>query len=366
MTALQAAPRAASHAGALLLVRQGLAYGALFGVALAGFESLAAMPAMSPLVEGVLFMAKLVAMWGVCGVIMAWTAQAVGGRLRARWVALIFLVEALLLAYAWGNVLGARQFSERLLGFSVSPSTSTAYNLWILLVYGGAFFGFCLIGRRMARARDVLARAEIERSRTTALLHEAQFEAIKGRVDPALLLRAISVVRERYRSRREGAEALLDAFVAFLRQAMPAVRSGRSSILAELALLRAYVQLLHQLEGGRVLCRIAADEPPRDLRFPALLLLPLVGRVSAAQATAIEPVRVELTWDGDSMKLVIAGHTERSDWMGDELTRRLQHAMRAEYGERGRWMAGGSPSLTLWLPLTLAPAAQEEPVDERR
>ncbi len=342
---------------------RGLAYGALWGMALAALESLAELPPGSPLDEALLFMAGLVLIYTVYGVVLAWTAQAVAGRLRPGWTILLFLLEAILLSWSWRHNTTSSRVGEQLLGDPALQASFT-YNLWLLLVYGGAFVWFCLIGQRMARARDVLARAEIERSRTAAMLNEAQFEALKGRVDPALLLRAMSALRELYDSQRERAEALLDAFVAFLRHAMPGVRSGRSSILAELALLRAYAQLLLQLEPGRLLCRIVADVPPRDVPFPALLLLPLVEQLFAAQGSPAVPVRVELTTASTGMKLCLAGGSCSGEWLNRDMAGRLQRTLHALYGDEGRWMAGGSPSLTLWLPLP--PADDEEPYHEQR
>lgn len=342
---------------------QGLLSGVLWGIAVATLESLGS-PLLSACdVDGVVFATFLVFMWTTRGAVLAWTALALGHRRWGWWMALLFVLEAGLLSLAWDGQDAVTFFSEQLLGITLPARANFLYTFGVLLIYGSPFVWFCLIGQRERRARDILARAEIERSRTAAMLNEARLEAVKGSVDPALLLRALSTVRDLYPGARARAESLLDAFVAFLRHAMPGVRTGRSSIVAELALLRAYAQLMQQLEPVQTpLCRVQADAPPRDLPFPALLMLPLVDRLRACQGASASPIQVELTAEAACMKLSFDAPAAHDGWLADDLTRRLQRMLQAVYGNEWRWSAGRSPSLTLWLPLL--PKAEEN-CDER-
>ncbi len=336
--------------------RQAVAYGLLWGVVVAALESISATVYMPPGIDTLHYVGSLLLLWTSRGVVIAWTAQASEAWLTSRAVAALFAFELVLLSLSWDGLTSLSLTSERLYGLGLPLRANFLYNFWILLVYGGLFFWFCMLGRRTRHTRDVLARAEIERSRTDGLLVAAQLESLKGRVDPALLLRAMSALRDRYaRSRKQG-EALLDATVAFLRHAMPGVRTGRSSVESELALVRAYAQLMELLAPGRMLCHVSAAPLPRDLPIPSMLLLPLIERLHAAQAVAV-PVVVELTADARCMKLCLAGQAVDEGWLTDELAARLQHALSGLFGHEGRWTAGGRPSLTLWLPL---PAGQND------
>jgi len=336
--------------------RQAIAYGLLWGVVVAALESISATVYMPPGIDTLHYVGSLLLLWTSRGVVIAWTAQASEGWLTSRAVAALFALELVLLSLTWDGLTSLSLTSERLYGLGLPLRANFLYNFWILWAYGGPFFWFCMLGHRTRRTRDVLARAEIERSRTDGLLVEAQLESLKGRVDPALLLRAISALRERYAHSRKQGEALLDATVAFLRHAMPGVRTGRSSIAAELALVHAYAQLTELLVPDRMLCRVRAGPLPRDLPFPPMLLLPLIERLHAAQGGAA-PVVVELTADARCVKLCLAGQAVDYGWLTGELEARLQYALSVSLGHEGRWIAGGRSSLTLWLPL---PAGQNE------
>jgi hypothetical protein len=342
----------------------GLGHALLWGVAVTALETAHAVDLAPDGVSPVQFYAALLIMWTTRAAVLAWTAQLVEGILPARWIVLIFVVECLGLSTVWDGAIELAVLSQRVLGMGLPLRANAVYNLWVVAVYGAPFFWFCLVGQRLRRAGDLLARAAIERSRTEAMLHDAQFEALKGRVDPMLLYRAIAGLHALYTGERERAEIVLDALVGFLRRAMPGLRVGRSTLLTELALLRAHAHLLEQLDRQQPLCRVEAAALPSDPPFPTSLLVPLVERLRAAQAVPGVAVSVELTADAVCAKLVLKGAVHGADWLGKELAHGLERTLQALYGNAGRWTVGGAPALILWLPLP--PAADfEERVDER-
>jgi hypothetical protein len=342
----------------------GLGHALLWGVAVTALETAHAVDLAPDGVSQVQFYAALLIMWTTRAAVLAWTAQLVEGILPARWIVLIFVVECLGLSMAWDGVIELAVLAQRVLGVGLPLRANAVYNLWVVAAYGAPFFWFCLVGQRLRRAGDLLARAAIERSRTEAMLHDAQFEALKGRVDPMLLYRAIAGLRALYAGERERAEVVLDALVGFLRRAMPGVRLGRSTLLTELALLRAYAHLLEQLDRTQPLCRIDEAMLPADPPFPTSLLVPLVERLRGAQAVPGVAVSVELTADAVCAKLVLKGAVHGADWLGEELTHGLERTLQALCGNAGRWTVGGAPALTLWLPLP--PTAHFEERDDER
>jgi hypothetical protein len=342
-----------------------LAYAVLWGGAVTVLESMGwafYAPADS---DTAVVLAVVLLMWTSRALVLTLSAHAAAGRLRAGGLVALFAAEALLLALAWDGSVPIAQAVQSASGLPVMPRNNFIFNLWVLVIYGGPLFWLCVVGQRLRRTHDVLARAELERSRTTAGLEEARLQTLQGRIDPGLLLRSMSALGERYRQGRESAEQLLDALVAFLRLAMPGVRGAVSTLRDELALLRAHEELAALLDPGRARSVIEQSAWPHALLFPPLLLLPLVERLRAAQPSAAPPPRVTLTGQAGGLKLVLDGCPRHDDWIGSDLRQRLTTALRDEHGQPGRWFAGGTPSLTLHLP---PPPAQdtEEPSHEPR
>jgi hypothetical protein len=341
------------------------AYAVLWGLAVTALESLDAVFTAPSGTNTTLVLAVLLLMWTSRALVLTLSAQAAAGRWRPAALVALFAVEAVLLAQAWDGSLAIAHAVQSAIGLPVPPRDNFIFNLWLLVVYGGPLFWLCLVGQRLRRTRDVLTRAELERSRTTAVLEEARLQTLAHRLDPALLLRSMSALAERYRQGRESAEPLLDAMVAFLRRAMPGVRGGSSTLRDELALLRAHDELAALLDPGRARSVIALAARPHGLPFPPLLLLPLVERLRAAQPAAALPPRITLTADADGLNLVLDGCPRNDDWIGSDLTQRLTTALRDLHGQQpGCWFAGGTPALTLHLPPPTL--ATEEPFHDPR
>lgn len=239
---------------------------------------------------------------------------------------------------------------------------SPMFAAWIAVVSGLPFFAYCLLVQRSVRVRALLGRAELERTRTAAVVGQARADALEGRVDPALLQRTLLALQAAYAGDRARAEALLDALVDFLRQAMPAIRSGRSTLMGELTLLRRYAALVRLVDGGRSLCDVHAEAPPHDPAFPALLLIPLVEALSSAQGSD-DPLRVELMLQPSGAVLAFEATCPGSP-LDEHWRQRLDRALRAGTTQAGsRYEVGGSRALTLWLPL---PPEPEEKTDGTR
>jgi hypothetical protein len=286
---------------------------------------------------------------GTCrGAVWAWTAQWVEGRLAWPVIALLFIGETTLLVALSLAVRESVGGPFRAFVFDAD----FVMLLWLSLAYGGVFFAYCLATQRALRVRGVLARAELERERSATALNEARLDAMAMRVDPVLLLRALTAARQAYERQRDGADSLLDDLVTFLRLAMPAVRSGRSTLSSELALLRAHAALRGRIEPGATSCTVMAESPVRDIAFPPLLLIPLI---EAAAAQGDRAPHVALTSGPSWLQLTVEAATPPA-WMDDTTAQRLERALRSLYDSPGaRFEVGASPSLTLWLPMPPTP-----------
>ena len=292
--------------------------------------------------------------WFGSGMVFACTAQWVEGRLRSLHLVVLFLLETIFFGtYAQSSQV---DFIDLIAGFT-PVAGSSPYLFWNTLVIDGGFFWYCLIVQRSLRTRELLARAELERARTAAQLGAVQVLALEGRVEPALLQRVLVALSDAYARDRAWADALLDALVDFLRQAMPALRSGRSTLGTELNLLRCYAELMARLDGGRRVCSVSAETVPCDAPFAPLLLIPLVEALAAAQPALSAPPSVGLTVEAGQLTLTLDAQVGK-DWLSEALKQRLDRALRTSSPAGARYVVGESPSLTLWL--SLSPTSEEQ------
>jgi hypothetical protein len=80
--------------------------------------------------------------------------------------------------------------------------------------------------RNALRAARALADSEIERAEAQRSLLAAQLMAANAQVDPAFVLRTLDDVERAYVIDPERGDVLLDEFIAYLRNAIPRMRSG--------------------------------------------------------------------------------------------------------------------------------------------
>lgn len=259
-------------------VRYGLPWGAAIAASEAlvlpfgQFTSLAQSWAFAPIALG----------WALDGIFMALLAFTVEPWLDQRWkVALAmlclavagagfnslrwFISDRLGISYQWQETLREHQISW----------TNYLYVLWMMLFHGGLFVVACTLAMRHERTARMLTEAQISRSRTAALLDAARLDALREQVDPVFLMRAMAVVRDRYGVDPSAADRLLDELVAFLRLAMPGVRSGASRLAVEAGLAARYAQLGAAMSSAGPVWRVVSGPLP-DMPFPPLLLLPLM------------------------------------------------------------------------------------------
>ena len=105
---------------------------------------------------------------------------------------------------------------------------------------------------------------------------------------------------------------------------MPGVRSGRSTLTAELALVQSYASLWAELDPRRAGWRISIDAPVPDLPFPPLLLLPVLDQMPGGC--------LSVKREADRIMLSIDGPIE-AGWLPPALAYRLRVGLRATCGE---------------------------------
>jgi hypothetical protein len=187
------ATRVAPVRSAPSTARRALIYGVLGGITLIVLELLM-LPVDLVRQEPGRFALQLLLQWVPAGIAIAGFAFVTEGKHAPVTMAAMLIAFAVALSAA----IVAARYAMRAAGFTLGTGVLTSppalssffYTLWLTLFFGGLFLIGCTQAARAERARSSLARAEIERRRTEALLGEASLQALKASVDPDFLLRA--------------------------------------------------------------------------------------------------------------------------------------------------------------------------------
>ncbi|MEO6744463.1 MAG: hypothetical protein ABIS28_11335 [Caldimonas sp.] len=291
-------------------------------------------------VERLRFEFEVFLSWALAGVLGAYVARRIATRFS------LPMIVVTIVALSFGMT-GVRYSVEAALGLGEMPfftgrSLWAAYvfDAWSCLLYGGLFMLGCVFSLRSEQTRDLLGQAEIARSRSEAMLGEVELQTLRGHVDPGLLLRTMAEVQRRYADDATSADRLLEQLVNFLRRAMPAVRTGRSTLAAEVKLARAHVRLLAEIDPQPARWRIQVDPGLSELPFPPLLLLPVLDAVSAASlpgstyTLAITGVdRSDESPPCPAIELRLDGPPPARTWLPATLERRLRVGLGAVFGD---------------------------------
>lgn len=161
-------------------------------------------------------------------------------------------------------------------GVVASQLTMQLYSVTFSLTMSLLFFAHLGSSRRHEAAAARLAAAQaahLESRRRAALM---RLQAVQARVDPQLLFDMLETVRRCYENDASRAERLLDELIAFLRAALPRLRSTSSSVTCEAELARAYAQLRALAGAADADMTLDVSTEAMDARFPPGVLLPLV------------------------------------------------------------------------------------------
>ncbi|MGE5089898.1 MAG: hypothetical protein ACM3QY_12280 [Candidatus Levyibacteriota bacterium] len=281
------------------------------------------------------------AVWSLVGIGIAWSVDRAGPRLqRPLFLAASVVIAALAgsafvsLVFSIGQASGPVRAIVEVFPNGRDPLASFLFQAWVVAFYGGLYAVAWTLNQRAERTRELLGRAQIAHLCSETLLGEAQLQALRGHVDPGFLLRVMEEVERRYKTAPATADRLVDLLVAFLRLAMPGVRSGRSTLEAELTLARAYADLWADLDPGRQTWAFDAPGPLPDMPFPPLLLLPVLDRLALA-SPAPERGQVRARSEGGRVTLAFdATRCAGADWLTPELAYRLRVGLSTIFGAR--------------------------------
>ena len=157
---------------------------------------------------------------------------------------------------------------------------------WLLI--GGAAV-FLYADRRGARkTAQLLHAAELDRIHRSRLALESRLQAMQARVEPLFLFNTLAQVERLYELDPPLAARVLDDLIAYLRAAMPLMRNTSSTVVQEIELASAYLNIVRLRTGERLAVRTEVPPEAATMRMPPMLLLPLIDHTIVR---SLEPSR---------------------------------------------------------------------------
>ena len=168
-------------------------------------------------------------------------------------------------------------------GVSIGPAIAHPYAFLSSLIVAWMFFAHLQGSRTQLAAAARLAAAQVAQREARRRLVEARLKAVQARIDPQLLFEMLAAVRDSYVADAGRAERLLDELVAFLRAALPRLRTRSSTLGCEVELAHGYARLRAQARGDGTALQSEMGAPLAGAAFPPGVLMPLLDSALRVQ-----------------------------------------------------------------------------------
>ncbi len=245
---------------------------------------------------------------------------------------------------------------ERVMGFVLIAGTG--------LVLGMVLTGGALVRERLARAQAQQLQFELERSRLEKQALDARMQLLQAQIEPHFLFNTLANVQALVESGSPRAPAVLKSLIAYLRAALPRLHDGAPTLGNELALVRAYLELMQMRMPDRLQFGFDVDPALADERFPPMALLTLVEN---AVQHGIDPAedggRIEVGAQRDAgsgaLRLWVADSGVGLDPKAAAGTglANLRARLQAMFGPQARLLLDEQPPHGLRAEIQLPPAA---------
>ena len=156
----------------------------------------------------------------------------------------------------------------RMTGFFIIGGTSLVLGLLIALT--------AQLREREARARALALELALERSRLEKQAVDARLALLQAQIEPHFLFNTLANVQALVEGHSPRAADVLKSLIAYLRAAMPRLNEGDATLGNELALVRAYLELMQMRMPDRLAFDIDVAPGMHGHRFPSMALLTLV------------------------------------------------------------------------------------------
>jgi LytS/YehU family sensor histidine kinase len=188
---------------------------------------------------------------------------------------------ATLLAYlpsVDGRITDLLAHEGRVMGFI--DITATVLLIAPLLALGA------LYRERDAQARSAQLAFALERSTLEKAALDARLKLLQAQIEPHFLFNTLANVQELVESGSSQAGPVLRSLIAYLRAAMPKLQAGVTTLGGEMALARAYLELMKMRMPDRLAFSI---DVPEELAAVAFLPMSVLTLVENAVRHGIDP-----------------------------------------------------------------------------
>jgi len=206
-----------------------------------------------------------------------------------------------------------------------------------MLIFGALIYAWLEVHHRNREIEQRLLASQQERAQLLRTAFDARLTAMRAQVDPQFLFDSLADVQAAYVADAPQGAATLDRLIAYLRTALPRLRTEGSTIGAEAELVGAWLAVLAARRGGCPAWSCGIGPDCSGVPFPATVLLPLV---QWAVADASQPARaVSLTVRrlaaGGSKRLMSELRVQPGRACADDepAPRRIRERLQALYGE---------------------------------
>jgi signal transduction histidine kinase len=213
------------------------------------------------------------------------------------------------------------------------------------------------LGLHYFATREQLSSEAAARSEAQRLATESHLRLLHAQLEPHMLFNTLANLRSLVRDDPDAAERMIDQLITYLRGSLAASRAPWTTLGAEFAQLRAYLDIMATRMGPRMSWRLDLPTALERIAIAPMLLQPLVenairhGLEPQVGEGSIEVVARE-TADGVEITVSDTGPglpppAERAPARGGRTSYGLQHVrerLRALYGDRGSLeLASASP-----------------------
>jgi Histidine kinase len=188
------------------------------------------------------------------------------GRMHMRFA--IYFV--LIVAGAIGGELLSKLFLPR-----QSPTyTMHEGYIWLVAIVFSLVAGSIALFINFSWVRIAQSKRDLERAERAAI--EAQLRALQAQIEPHFLFNTLANLDALIATDANCARRLLGNLIRYLRAALTHARSEAATLQTEVELLKAYLAIMGMRLPNRLTTEFDCDPDCLRLRFPAMLLQPLV------------------------------------------------------------------------------------------
>jgi len=218
---------------------------------------------------------------------------------------------------------------------------------WAETAIYGLILGTCvsllfLLKFRDARVQEQVLKSEADRNLLSKQAAEAELKLMQAQIEPHFLFNTLASVQFLTETDPPRAGQMLGHLLAYLRAALPQLRSESTTLGQEADLANAYLSIMQMRMGPRLAYEVDVPAALRSHPFPPMLLMSVVEN---AVKHGIEPqaagggVRLEARRSDDSVSVVVS---DSGVGLADETGQgvglsNLRERLKALYGESARF-----------------------------